>query len=51
MPLKAVPAVSILAAIVTILGPSGTQSDTSIAELSKQSVEWYKEIITQLTDN
>ena len=33
-------------ATVIILGPLGTQSDTSIAKLSKQSVEWYREIIT-----
>ena len=33
-------------AIVIILGPLGTQSDTNIAKLSKQSVKWYKEIIT-----
>ena len=39
MPLKAVLAVNALAATVTILGLSGTQSNTSIAELSKQSVE------------
>ena len=38
-------------AIVIILGPSGTQDNTSIAELNKQSVEWYKGMITQLTDN
>ena len=42
---KAVPTVSILAT-VTILGPSGTQSNTSIAKSSKQLVKWYKEIIT-----
>ena len=46
MPLKAVPAANVLAAIVIILGPLGTQGDTSIAKLSKQLVEWYKEIIT-----
>ena len=51
MPLKAVPVASVLAATITILGPSGTQSNTSIAKLSKQSVKWYKEIITQLIDN
>ena len=39
MPLKAVPAANILAVIVTTLGPSGTQSDTSIAKSNKQSVE------------
>ena len=51
MLLKAVPAVNVPAAIVIILGPSGTQSNTSIAKLSKQSVKWYKKIITQLIDN
>ena len=40
-----------LAAIVTISGPLGTQNDTSIAKLNEQSVKWYREIITQLTDN
>ena len=51
MPLKVVLAASALAVIVTILGPLGTQGDTSMAKLSKQLVEWYREIITQLTDN
>ena len=46
MPLKAVPAANILAVTVTMLGPLGTQSNTSIAELSKQLVEWYREMIT-----
>ena len=46
MPLKAVLVVNILAATVTTSGPLGTQSNTSIAELNKQSVEWYREIIT-----
>ena len=46
MPLRAVPAVNMLAATVTILGPLGIQSDTNIAKLSKQLVEWYKEMIT-----
>ena len=32
-------------AIVIILGPLGTQDNTSIAKLSKQLVEWYKKII------
>ena len=45
MPLKAVPAVNILA-IVTTLRLLGTQGNTSIAKSSKQLVEWYKEIIT-----
>ena len=51
MPLKAVPAANVLAVTVTISGLSGTQGDTSMAKSSKQLVEWYKEIITQLTDN
>ena len=51
MPLKAVLAASILAATVTTSGPSGTQGNTNIAKLSKQSIEWYKEIITQLINN
>ena len=46
MPPKAVLAASTLAVTVTILGLLGTQSNTSIAKLSKQSVKWYKEIIT-----
>ena len=46
MPLKAVLAASALAATVTTSGPLGTQGNTSIAELSKQLVEWYREIIT-----
>ena len=45
MPLKAVPIVNILA-IIIILGPLGTQSNSSIAKLSKQLIKWYKEIIT-----
>ena len=39
MPPKAVPAASTLAATVIISEPLGTQSDTSIAKLNKQSVE------------
>ena len=46
MPPKAVPAASVPAAIVIILGPSGTQGNTNITKLSKQLVEWYREIIT-----
>ena len=46
MPLKAVPAASALVAIAIISGLLGTQGDTSIAKLNKQSVKWYKEIIT-----
>ena len=51
MPLKAVLAASVLIVIVIILGPLGTQSNTNITKLNKQLVEWYREIITQLTDN
>jgi hypothetical protein len=32
-------------------GPAGTQGDTSMAESSDQSVEWYRDMITQLADN
>ena len=39
MLLKAVLAVNMLAVIVIILGPLGTQGDTNIAKLSKQLVE------------
>ena len=39
MPLKAVLAVNVLTAIVTILELLGTQSDTSMAKLNKQLVE------------
>ena len=46
MPLKAVLAANMPAATVTTSGLSGTQSNTSMAELSEQSVKWYKEIIT-----
>ena len=45
MPLKAVLAVNTLAT-VTISEPLGTQGNTSMAKSSKQSVEWYREIIT-----
>ena len=38
MPLKAVPAVNVLA-IVIMLGLLGTQGNTSIAKLNKQLVE------------
>ena len=51
MPLKAVLAVSVLAATVTILGLLGMQGNTNIAKLSEQLVEQYKEIITQFIDN
>ena len=45
MPLKAVLAINMLA-IVIILRPLGTQSNTNIVKLSKQLVKWYGEIIT-----
>ena len=45
MLLKAVPAATAPAAIIT-LGLLGTQSNTNIAETSKQLVKWYREIIT-----
>ena len=51
MPLKAVLAAQVLAATVTTLRPLNTQGDISIAKSSKQSVEWYREIITQLVEN
>ena len=38
---KVVPAVNVLV-IVIFLEPLGTQSNTSIAENSKQLVKWYK---------
>ena len=46
MPPKAVPVVNAPVATVIMLGLLGTQSNTSITELSKQLVEWYREIIT-----
>ena len=36
---------------ITTLEPSGTQGDASIAKTSKQLVEWYRDIITQFTEN
>ena len=50
MPLKAVLAANILA-IAIILRPLNMQGNTSIAKLSKQLIEQYREIITQLIDN
>ena len=50
MPLKVVLAANALA-IVIILKLLGTQSNTSIAELSKYIVKQYREVITQLKDN
>ena len=46
MPLKAVLVASVLAATVITSGPLGTQGDTSMAKLSEQLIEWYREIIT-----
>ena len=51
MPLKAVPAAQVPAATITTLGPSNIQGNTSMAKSSKQSVKWYREIITQLIEN
>ena len=51
MPLKAVLVANVPAVTVIILGPLGMQRNTNIVKLSKQSVEQYKEIITQLVDN
>jgi hypothetical protein len=51
MPPKAVPAAQVPAATATTSGPSNTQGDTSMAESSEQSVEWYREMITQLAEN
>ena len=49
--LKAVLVAQVLAATATTLGPLNTQSNISIAKNSKQLVEWYREIITQLIEN
>ena len=46
MLLKAVTPAAMEPVVTTTLGPSGTQSDTSMAETSKQLVEWYRDIIT-----
>ena len=51
MPLKAVLTAQVLAVTVTTSGPSNTQGNTSMAKSSKQSVEWYREMITQLIKN
>ena len=45
MLLKVALAANILATVM-ISRPSGTQSNTSIAELSKHIVKWYREVIT-----
>ena len=46
MLLKAVVLAVIKLAVITTLGPLGTQSNTNIAKTSKQLVKWYKDIIT-----
>ena len=46
MLLKAVLAAQVLVVTATTSGPSNTQGNTSMAESSEQSVEWYREIIT-----
>ena len=46
MPLRAVLAVNTPAATVIISGLLGMQSNTSIVKLSKQLIEWYREMIT-----
>ena len=51
MLLKAVLAAQVLAATVMTLGLLNTQSNISIIKSSKQSVKWYREIITQLIEN
>ena len=45
MLLKAVLAAQVLAATVITLGPLNIQSNINMAKSSKQSVEWYREII------
>ena len=49
--LKAVLAAQVPAATVMTLGPLNTQGDISMAKNSKQLIEQYKEIITQLIEN
>ena len=51
MLLKAVPVAQVPAPTVTTLGLLNIQSNISIAKSSKQLVEWYREIITQLIEN
>ena len=51
MLLKAAVPAAIVLAVITTSEPSGTQGNTSMAETSKQLVEWYREIITQLIKN
>ena len=43
---KAVVFAATVPAAITTSGLSGIQGNTSIAKTSKQSVEWYREIIT-----
>ena len=50
IPPKAVPTATAPAAITTS-EPLGTQGDTNIAKTSKQLVEWYRKIITQVIKN
>ena len=51
MPLKVVLEAQVLATTVTTSGPLNTQSNTSIAKSSEQSVKWYREMITQFIEN
>ena len=51
MLLKVILAAQVLAVTVMTLGPLNIQGDISMAKSSKQLVEWYKEIITQLIEN
>ena len=51
MLLKAVLAAQVLAVTAMTLGLLNIQSNISIAKSSKQSVKWYWEVITQLTEN
>ena len=52
MPPKAVqPAQRTLLTEAGTVGPAKIQSNTSMAKSSNQSVEWYRDIITQFIDN
>ena len=51
MLLKIVLAAQVLAVTAMTLGPLNTQSNTSMAKSSKQSVKWYREVVTQLIEN
>ena len=51
MPLKAVLAAQVLVATAMTSGPSNTQGNINIAKSSKQSIKWYREIITQFIEN